>query len=216
MAAAAKIDSFSEISKILSPQISLIKFNLFLFSYKLVKFSFTALLQNDSQKSGSRSQRNQIVFSPIKINLNQFIEEVILILKSMADHKKITIEHIKNNDIFVLADWNMLHTILRNLISNAIKFTPKEGKIKIQSVLKAQTAFISVEDNGIGMSGQKARDIFKIGVKISQAGTSGEKGTGLGLILCKDFVEKNGGKIDVFSELGKGTSFVFTLPAFED
>jgi len=116
---------------------------------------------------------------------------------------------------FVDADINMLSTILRNLLSNAIKFTEKGGQIKIKAQQRTnnnqQVFEITVEDTGVGISEQIQLKMFEIGESTSTKGTENEEGTGLGLILCKDFVEKHGGKIWVESKEGKGSSFIFTL-----
>ncbi|MBE0646735.1 MAG: ATP-binding protein, partial [Bacteroidales bacterium] len=112
----------------------------------------------------------------------------------------------------VLADRDMILTVLRNLISNAVKFTSFGGKIHIIVTPNHDFCEISVRDSGIGISKEDIDKLFRIDSKFSTRGTADEKGTGLGLILCKEFVEKHGGKIWVESELGKGSTFRFTLP----
>jgi len=106
----------------------------------------------------------------------------------------------------------MLNTILRNLISNAIKFTKSKGEIKILSNITDGMVEISVKDNGVGMLEEDVENLFSIDVKNTNIGTANEQGSGLGLILCKDFVEKHGGKIWVVSKLNEGSEFKFTLP----
>lgn len=101
---------------------------------------------------------------------------------------------------------------MRNLVGNALKFTPKEGKITISSVIKNNSVVVSVTDTGIGMSKENLNKLFKKDEHFTTQGTNNEAGTGLGLLLCRDFVEANGGTISVESELGKGTSFKFDLP----
>jgi signal transduction histidine kinase len=106
----------------------------------------------------------------------------------------------------------MINTILRNLLSNAIKFTPENGAITLESNVKSSEVEISVSDTGVGISEEDCKLLFNISTTISTKGTSNETGTGLGLIICKEFVEKQGGKIWVESEPGKGSRFIFTLP----
>jgi signal transduction histidine kinase len=117
-------------------------------------------------------------------------------------------------EIEVFVDRNMVNTILRNLITNAIKYTHKAGTIKVMAIQVDHQAFISVIDNGVGIDPVMIGKLFKISEKISTAGTEKETGTGLGLLLCKEFVEKHGGQIEVRSELGKGSEFIFSLPLF--
>jgi signal transduction histidine kinase len=110
----------------------------------------------------------------------------------------------------------MINTILRNLLSNAIKFTPKSGKIELKSELITDSVLISVSDTGIGITPENIANLFSISEKVYSEGTEKEKGTGLGLILCKEFVEKHGSKIWVESEVGKGSQFKFTMPLYDD
>jgi len=108
----------------------------------------------------------------------------------------------------------MLDTVLRNLISNAIKFTPRNGKVSVSSKLNKQTNFIeiSVKDTGIGISNKMKDELFRLDKHTSAYGTEGEKGTGLGLVLCKEFVEKHNGKIWVEDNEEQGSSIIFTMP----
>jgi signal transduction histidine kinase len=115
----------------------------------------------------------------------------------------------------VYADKNMVRTIIRNLISNAIKYTKLDGFIRITNYCDKNSCKISVVDNGIGIPLQNLEKIFRIDESFSTSGTENEKGTGLGLILCKEFVEKNGGKIWVESSENEGSTFSFTLPVPE-
>jgi len=106
----------------------------------------------------------------------------------------------------------MLKTIFRNLISNAIKFSNSNGTINVSATIVQNQIEVTVSDNGIGMNDETKNKLFSMGTKVTRTGTAGETGTGLGLILCKEFVEKHGGKIWVESELDKGSNFKFTLP----
>jgi signal transduction histidine kinase len=116
------------------------------------------------------------------------------------------------NDFFAFADKDHVHLVLRNLISNAIKFTPASGSVNVSSIQKEDEVEISIRDTGVGIS---TRDLEKLFVKETLwtvNGTNNEKGLGLGLLLCKEFIEKNNGRLYVNSEVGRGTTFAFTLP----
>lgn len=161
----------------------------------------------------SRSQTNRIEFSPEYIEMVSLINEAIALLNESADLKSISITHEMPNNLPVFADKAMIATIMRNLISNAIKFTNLGGKIVISAEQGKDETVISVTDNGVGIKNDALEKIFRIEEDYSTKGTQNEKGTGLGLILCKEFVEKHGGRIWVESEEGKGSDFKFTLPS---
>ena len=187
--------------------------------------NFLGIINKDIQKTyrllenlllWSSTQRGKINYFPEKVKLNMLTVEIVELLKQTAVSKSITIKNEIAENIIINADQNMLLTILRNLISNAIKFTHKEGKIVISAHLisaenKQNFIEIAVKDSGVGIEKEKWANLFKIAENISTKGTEGESGTGLGLILCKEFVEKHGGKIWVESELNKGSTFIFTL-----
>jgi PAS domain S-box-containing protein len=160
----------------------------------------------------AKSQSNQISFKPQKLQLSSIIHEVIELSNSIAKSKNITINYNSSNNINIYADKNMLETILRNLISNAIKFTPTKGKVDIYATENKNNIEITVSDNGVGINQKSKKSIFQFETNTTTAGTENEKGSGLGLTLCKDFVEKHNGNIWVKSEFGKGSDFVFTLP----
>ncbi|MBL0265505.1 MAG: ATP-binding protein [Leptospiraceae bacterium] len=134
------------------------------------------------------------------------------IVNGNALKKNITIEKSFADNDTVYADNMLVNTILRNLLTNAIKFTHPNGKITVSALMKDDFLEISVTDTGVGIDPKNIPKIFKIDSKFSLPGTNKEKGTGLGLVLCKEFVEKQGGTIWVESELGKGSKFTFTLP----
>ncbi len=164
----------------------------------------------------SRAQRGIVDFVLKKENLYVLSDETIELLSHAAKNKSITLTNQIPKDIYVEVDKNMLSTIIRNLISNAIKFTPKGGEIttKARTITdenKQNYVEISVNDNGVGISLENQSKIFEITESVSTEGTENEQGTGLGLILCKDFVEKHGGKIWIKSEVGKGSKVIFTL-----
>src|SRR4030043_121015 len=135
------------------------------------------------------------------------------ILNDLATGKNIELKCFIPDNLQVNADKNMIKTILRNLISNAIKFTHKNGKVEVRAVFDSKLVEISVSDSGIGMTEETMAKLFRIDADLSTRGTENEKGTGLGLFLCKEFIEKHGGKIWVESEHGKGSIFKFMLPA---
>ncbi len=159
----------------------------------------------------SRIQTGRMEFSPEKINLSESIDSNISLLNANASAKKIELINQVHDNVFVTADLNMLQSVIQNLISNAIKFTNSGGQVTISSEAKNDTIEISIKDTGVGMSKEDIENIFRIDKHHSTLGTAQEKGTGLGLIICKELVEKNNGKIWIESELKKGSKFIFTL-----
>lgn len=170
-----------------------------------------ALLQNLLE--WSRSQIGSLQINPEVFNPVELVNGNIMVLKQHADTKQISITNKLNNEVLCRADKNMISTVFRNLISNAIKFTNPQGNITITGCTKNEYHEFSVTDNGIGMNEKTKDDLFKLNSKTQRAGTSEESGTGLGLLLCKEFVEKNGGEIAVTSKENEGSTFSFTLPA---
>jgi two-component system, sensor histidine kinase and response regulator len=166
----------------------------------------------DNLLAWANSQTGKNIFKPEKTNLSAIINEILKVSKSIAKIKSISLNYIQTDDFEVYADVNMLKTILRNLISNAIKYTNSNGVIAISAIQKQNNIEISVSDNGVGMSEEIRNKLFEIDANITTPGTADEKGSGLGLILCKEFIEKHGGEIWVQSELGKGSAFTFSLP----
>lgn len=160
----------------------------------------------------SRSQTGRVVFKPEKICINTIINDCIDLYKTSASNKNITISTELPVRAFVNADVNMLETIFRNLVSNAMKFTPAEGIIQLGFTENNKMITLYVKDSGIGMPKDIKEKLFALGSHVSRVGTDNEKGSGLGLLLVKDFVEKHGGKIWVESQQALGTTFFFTLP----
>ncbi len=160
----------------------------------------------------AKANQGRLHFSPAEILLKPIVLAEIQGLKSIADIKNSELVEKIPNDLRVITDENMLRSCLRNLITNAIKFTPKNGMIVVIARKEASQIVIGVEDNGIGMLPEAIEKLFRIETSGSTRGTENEYGTGLGLILCKEFVEKLGGRIWVESEVGKGSRFYFTLP----
>ncbi|MFN5345955.1 MAG: ATP-binding protein [Bacteroidota bacterium] len=160
----------------------------------------------------SQIQTGRIKYDPELFEINNIVKESIQLLGCNAEEKMISIYNNIKKESVVYADKIMISTVLRNLISNAIKFTRPEGIITISSDQKQDEIIISVNDNGIGMTKEESEKLFKIDVIYSKQGTNHEKGTGLGLILCKEFLEKNNGKIWIESTVNGGTTFNFSLP----
>jgi signal transduction histidine kinase len=160
----------------------------------------------------SLSQTGQMKFNPERFDMVACIDTNTLMFNNIASQKSITIKNILPHSASVLADNAMISTVLRNLISNAIKFTMPGGEIIVSAMEKQTEIIISVTDSGVGISKNSIVKLFRIDQNHSTTGTNNETGTGLGLILCKDFVEKHNGKIWVESEEGKGSTFYFTLP----
>ena len=160
----------------------------------------------------ARIQQSQMPFHPVSLVLKTLTNEVLEFLIENANSKMIAIINYIPDNLIVMADKNMIRTILRNLISNALKFTSKNGKVEIKAFYSENKVVISVADTGIGIKPEDIDKIFKIGSSFSKRGTENEKGTGLGLLLCKEFVEKHGGEIWIESEEGKGSSFKFSIP----
>ncbi|MBK8944024.1 MAG: PAS domain S-box protein [Ignavibacteriae bacterium] len=161
----------------------------------------------------SRIQTGRIEFNPINFEINNLINDVIALYQVNAARKKITLVNLLEKQYKVNADKFMIDTVLRNLVSNAIKFTPQGGTIKINvEKLDENNLTISIIDSGVGIKEEIIEKLFKIDSHITTKGTDKEKGTGLGLILCKEFVEKHQGKIWVESKFEEGSEFKFTLP----
>lgn len=170
-----------------------------------------SLLENLLQ--WAKNQQGLTPFTPMKELMLSLVNESILTLLEPAKNKGIEIVNNIDGDIEVFADKNMLQTVIRNLVSNAIKFTPKGGNITLSA--KANSASdveISVKDSGIGMNETMVNNLFQLDAKTNRPGTEGEMSTGIGLLLCKDFVETHGGEIRVESEEGKGSVFHFNIP----
>jgi signal transduction histidine kinase len=170
-----------------------------------------SLLENLLQ--WARTQTDKIAFEPIVFDLKQIVDQNIMLLKENLTDKKITVSHNIKDECKVYADRNMINAVIRNILTNAIKFTNINGEILINSIEKNGLIEVSIKDNGIGMSEEEIGKLFRVDVNFSRNGTGGETGTGLGLILCKEFVEKNGGIIRVESKPQEGSNFLFTLPS---
>lgn len=173
--------------------------------------SIFRLLQNLLE--WSRSQTGRLEFMPLEIEFKRVLENSVSVLRSMAEQKNISIKSEYSGDLIIFADPLMIETVLRNLITNAIKFTPENGLIVISAKQTNDHVSIDVCDSGFGISEEDIQNLFRIDSKVKRKGTNNEDGSGLGLILCKEFVDKNNGTIWVESTPGKGSSFSFTIPA---
>ncbi len=160
----------------------------------------------------TRSQSGKMEFNPEPLDIIELFNKIIQVFVAIAGQKSILIQKELPQQMVVSADKGMISTIFRNLISNAIKFTNPRGQIVISASEKPLELIFSVKDNGVGMPKESIEKLFRINESQSTLGTNDEKGTGLGLILCKEFIEKHGGKIWVESEEGNGSTFSFSLP----
>ena len=149
-----------------------------------------------------------------KIDLCEISKKILELYKETAVSKNVNLTSNISNSIFLYADRYMIETILRNLVSNAIKFTQPGGNVSISAAVKNDFVEVNVEDTGIGINPDNQKNLFTIDKQYRSEGTANEKGTGLGLVLCKDFVEKSNGTISVESKLNKGSKFTFTVPLF--
>jgi signal transduction histidine kinase len=172
-----------------------------------------SLLENLLQ--WARSQTGSLKFRPVDFTLNDVVNKNLHLLKTNAEEKGLEIILKIDENIKVYADPDMVTLILRNLISNAIKFT-RQGNITVSALTSDEIVEVSITDTGVGMNSEDRQRLFRIDQHFSTRGTAQEEGTGLGLILCQEFVLKNNGKIWAESEPGKGTSFKFTLPLAKD
>ncbi len=166
----------------------------------------------DNLLEWSRTQTQQTKVNPVSVFLPDLVADLFELLEGQALMKKINLELKIRNELTVFADHRMIETTFRNLISNAIKFTKAGGKIIIQIEKQGEMALAKVIDNGIGISENDIKKLFDLKVGYKSKGTGNEIGTGLGLLLCKEFVETNGGKIWVESQVGKGSTFSLTIP----
>lgn len=160
----------------------------------------------------ARSQTGDIKYAPVKLDIHTILEEVERTLFGQAKEKIIKIIHHPQGELQYQGDADMLSAIFRNLLSNAIKFSNPGGTIEIETEKGNKSIAISFKDNGVGMTPEKLESLFNLDRQMSSIGTSGEMGTGLGLLLCQNFVERHGGNIEVVSQAAKGTQFTVVLP----
>lgn len=163
----------------------------------------------------SKLQTGGLEFNPVKFDLYVAVLETINLLGPNAAQKGIKLINEMNKETNVIGDNNMVFSVVQNLISNAIKFSNADGFIKVSQEEDDDYFYTKVEDSGIGMNNKDLLKLFRIDTHHTTLGTANEKGSGLGLVLCKELIEQNGGVITVKSELGKGTTFIFSLPKFK-
>lgn len=184
--------------------------NFVLSAYKTSQSTYQLL---ENLLEWSRLQRGVLPFNPELIHLKEFVNTCDPTTFEMAKKKQITIDFDFPNELILNADSNMLHSIFRNLVTNAIKFTKEGGEVIVKAELyKKDKVLISISDNGIGIDKTRLNNLFHVGINVSRPGTDEEPSSGLGLILCKEFIEKQGGQIWVESEEGLGSTFYFTIP----
>ncbi len=160
----------------------------------------------------ARSQAGRMQFNPRRLSLHGLVEENVGLMRQAAGLKQIAITASIPPQVEVLGDPEMASTILRNLLSNAVKFTPRGGGLEVSALEDGAEVQVSVADTGVGMSAEEMQKLFRIDEHLSRRGTEQESGNGLGLLVCKEFVEKHGGRIWAESRPGEGSTFHFTLP----
>lgn len=184
---------------------------------KFAEYIFNASKQTykllDNLLNFTRSQIGLIKYNPEIINIKELVKEGIILVQSTAEVKGVKLIDETNSKHTAYADESMISTVLRNLISNAVKFTSEGGYVKVQTENSKNKIVIKVIDSGIGIKEDDISKLFKADLNFTTFGTKNEKGTGLGLVVCKDFTVKNGGTITVESEVGKGSTFTISLPA---
>jgi len=164
----------------------------------------------------SRLQDGRFDFTPEKVSIKEVINNVIELFIYNANRKEINLTTDIKDDFYIFVNKNIIEIILRNLVDNAIKFTNQNGNVLITYEIKNNFADISVIDDGMGMTQEEINNIFKIDKKIKKTGTKSEEGTGLGLVICKEMIEKSGGELKIFSNEGKGSKFVLSIPIYKN
>lgn len=183
------------------------------------KSSFQALDLLKNLMEWAKLQAGSITYNPEIVNIREAIEEEVDLASTFWEKKNLSVSFSPKTDHFVYADGNMVRTVFRNLLSNAIKFTPEKGTIRLYSERINQNGNfikISIQDTGIGIPGKVLDKLFSLQETFSSEGTSGEVGTGMGLVFCKEFVDIQGGSLQVESIVGQGSTFSFYLPAAEN
>ncbi len=166
----------------------------------------------DNLLQWSRSQTGRLEYNPLAFNLFDIVKNTVELLEPQAKAKDIIITNLVPEFVPIYSDMEMIRTVIRNICSNAIKFTKNHGTIFLSTKEDDNFVKLSIKDNGVGMDDNTLKGLFNITIHNSKKGTNNESGTGLGLILCKEFVEKNNGKINVHSKPDEGTEFIVSLP----
>ena len=175
--------------------------------------NLTDLINNILEWSMTTSKKRQWTFD--KLNTTTLIQKNISLYQSIAESKGVRLVHPPNDDIFGYADSQAIETVVRNLLSNSIKFSHPNSDVTLQAAVHGATVHISVLDHGIGMPAELQGKLFTVNGSVTQAGTKNEKGTGIGLLLCKELMKENNGDIAVKSRQGKGSEFIISFPVFE-
>ncbi|MEM9895178.1 MAG: tetratricopeptide repeat-containing sensor histidine kinase, partial [Bacteroidota bacterium] len=169
----------------------------------------------DNLLNWATQQRGHFDYVPEKVNTREMLEDILKMYSNMSSSKNLRVNLDSKSAYYIWVDRNTTHTILRNIINNAIKFTPSGGSISVTISQNSEQGIIKIQDTGVGLSESKLKDLFKLSEKQSTFGTEGEKGLGLGLQLVKEFIKTNNGDLQVSSEIGKGTCFTISFPLFE-
>ncbi len=186
-------------------------------------FDYLKIISNSSKNAyhllenllvWSQSQSGKLAFNPTINNLSEAIKENIELIESQSAKKGIQVFTEVNAQYDAFFDVNMINTVMRNLLTNALKFTAPKGRVTVSAKQTENVCEVTVSDTGTGISPENLQKLFKIDSKFQKQGTDAEKGTGLGLILCKEFIEKHGGHIWAESRIGVGSDFKFTLPLY--
>ena len=186
------------------------------YSAELAQLIGQQLNRMESLLGWARNQMSGFLYKPAKLNLFQVVEESIMLYRQEAELKKVRLENHIHPAIYVLGDKNLLHLVLRNLLVNAIKFSVENGVVKVSAAVKEGVCQVEVEDNGLGMNKEQLAQIFRAKKLTSMAGTFNKEENGLGLAICKEFVQKWGGRIWAESYLGKGSRFKITIREYEE
>lgn len=182
------------------------------FAEKINESSRTVFSLLENLLQWSRIQTGKIPYEPITFNIYHKINQIMNLLKNNAEAKKINVVNDVPASAIVFADEDMMFSVIQNLLSNAIKFTRESGSIVFRAHPRENEIMVSITDNGVGIKEEDIRKLFRIDSHHTTYGTKEEKGSGLGLLLCKEMVERNRGKISVASKVGEGTTFSFTIP----
>jgi len=164
----------------------------------------------------ARSQQQSVKTSPTMLAISELVAETVELFHSSAEQKNITISIDIAEDLTAYADRNMINTVVRNLVNNSVKFTPAGGSIAVSGVKRGHYTEVTVEDTGIGMDRDEVSSLFSLARRSSRTGTGGEQGSGLGLLLAHDYIQRNRGVLTVESTPGKGSRFTFLLPSSPD
>jgi PAS domain S-box-containing protein len=208
----SSIGSFEPILELLTNEKNLDESEKTVLLNALIQGSKTAYSLLENLLSWASGQSNRLKLEPVNFIINDLIESSIELLASNARQKSITLLTGYNQPVSVYADRNTIDLVIRNLLGNAIKFTNENGRVIISLRENESEVEVTIDDNGVGMKKEVIDNLFAANSFYTTLGTNFEKGSGLGLVLCKDFVEKNGGAIRVESTPGAGSRFIFTIP----